>query len=161
MLKGYEILKTIPAYDFTNAIEYGKLTTKEEQEKYKERSSKNDIKEVRKVIKHMIHKYDNGSEELFVLNAILDNPHLLKKTKLIYDGSYRNIRVCAFNYEDEEGFRIYDFDEDIKYTSFHIDWNNAVDKKIHWNDWSDFDKAITKNDIVEVLNNIEEIFIQK
>lgn len=160
MLKGYEILKTIPAYDFSSVMEYGKLTTKEEQNQYKEKSSRDDANEVEKLIKHMIHNYDNGAEELFVLNTILDNPHLLKKTKKIYDGSFRNIRVCAFDYEDKEGFRIHDFDEDIKYTSLSINWNNAVDKKISWNDWSDFDKALTKEDIIEVLNNIEEIFIQ-
>lgn len=160
MLKGYEILKTIPAYDFSDAMEFGKFTTKEEQNKYKEESSKNDCKEVRKTIKHILHKYDNDKETIFVLNTILNNLHLLRKTKLAYDGSFRNIRVCAFDYKDEDGFPMYDFDEDIKYTSFNIDWNNAVNKNICWNDWSDFDKALTREDIIKVLNNIEEIFIQ-
>lgn len=103
----------------------------------------------------MINNYDNGNEELFVLNLILDNPHLLKKTKLAFDGSYRNIRVCAFDdYED------YDCYEERHFTSLDIDWENAVGRKIDWDNYSEFHKAITKEDIIEVLNNIEEIFIQ-
>lgn len=160
MLKGYEILKTIPAYDFKPAMEFNKMITKEEQDTYKEKSSRNDAKRVRQVIKHMIHKYDNGREELIVLNAILDNPHLLRKTKICYDGSYRNIRVCAFEYEDENGYRMHDYEDDIQYTSLHINWRNAVNKKIDWSNLSEFDRAITKEDILDVLNNIEEIFVQ-
>lgn len=157
MLKGYEILKTIPAYDFSDS----RQNTKEEQEKYIRQSSKDDRKRVRRTIKEIMRNYDNGNEELFVLNLILDNPQLLRKTKIAFDGSYRNIRVCTFDdYED------YDFDYnryynvERHYTSLDIDWKNVVGRKIDWNVWDEFHKAITKDDIIEVLNNIEEIFIQ-
>ena len=81
MLKGYEILKTIPAYDFSDS----RQNTKEEQEKYIRQSSKDDRKRVRRTIKEIMRNYDNGNEELFVLNLILDNPQLLRKTKIAFD----------------------------------------------------------------------------
>jgi hypothetical protein len=155
MLKGFEILKTIPAYDFSDA----RQNTKEEQEKYIKRSSIEDKKAVRKAIKHMLNNYDNGEMERFALNVILDNPHLLQKTKICYDGSYRNIRICKF-----DDYNHYDYDRyyitDRHYTSLDIDWKNVIGKEIGWNIWSDFYNSITKDDIIEVLNNIEEIFIQ-
>lgn len=145
MLKGYEILKTIPAYDFSDSKT---LITKEEQEKYIKQTSKDNKKIVRRIVKEILNKYKNNGNARFVLSLILDNPHLLNKTKLAFDGSYRNMRVCVFD------------DYGRNYIGLRIDWENATGKKISNNDYFNFYDSIVKEDIIEVLNNIEEIFIQ-
>lgn len=153
MLKGYKILKAIPAYDFSNSE---LIAIKEKQEEYiRETTLEYDLEKVIKVIKLIIRNYNNSDEGLFVLNLILDNPHLLKKTRFVLDGSFRNIRVCAYNNIEDFGY--------IKkrhYISLEIKWKNVIGKKMSCKELEDLNKYITKDDIVEVLNNIEEIFIQ-
>jgi len=154
MLKGYEILQTIPSYDFSNSKE---IITKEKQEEYiRETTLEHDLEKVIKVIKLMIRNYNNSDEGLFVLNLILDNPHLLNKTRFVLDGSFRNIRVCAYNNNIED----FGYITKRSYISLEIKWENAIGKKMSCKELEDLNKYITKDDIVEVLNNIEEIFIQ-
>jgi hypothetical protein len=153
MLYGHEIETKIPAYDFRTIVKYYGDKAKEELEKYKVESTKDDKHEVVKTIKHMIKNYKNRENVIFALNAILNDENLLNKTKLTDDGSFKNMRICALDSDDKYC---------DKFTILDINWRNVIKDKSSFYDegqeW--FNKIIRENDIMELLNNIEEIFIQ-
>lgn len=63
------------------------------------------------------------------------------------------MRICALDSDDKYC---------SKFTMIDINWRNIIKDKNNYEDhellW--FNKMISENDIVELLNNIEEIFIQ-
>jgi hypothetical protein len=147
MLYKFEVRNKIQAYDYKNAVRcYGSRVEKE-LEKYKAETTYDDKDEVIKAIEYMIGNCKNREEITFVLNEILNNENLLNKTKIANDGSFRNVRICVLDDED---------------TMLDINWENAINEKINYyeEDWTWFNKIICKKDIIKVLDNIEEIFIQ-
>lgn len=137
MLKGYKILDKIPAYDFSDSI--GRRSSVEQQQEYIQECTWGTKREVKEAINKMI-KITKDKKTLFALKTILNNYRLLKKTKVVNDGSWRNMKIMDGH--------------------LFVDWEKIIGEELEYKEWCKVRKSVTKEDVLKVLNNIEQLFIQ-
>lgn len=136
MLKRHKILDKIPAYDFGDSI--GRRN-KEQQQEYIQKCTWGTKREAKEAIKNMI-SITKDKKTLFALKTILNNYRLLKKTKVVNDGSWRNMKIMDGH--------------------LFIDWEKIIGENLEYKEWCKVKKSVTKEDILKVLNNIGQLFIQ-
>lgn len=135
-------------YPNINIDELSKYEETFEIEKHVQRLNKMATKDTKGLIKALIVYRDNkdllSEESLIVINKLLGDTKILKKVRLINDGSYRMNRIWGY--------------VDLKSKEIiirpYFDWHSKSSEKLN------FDKLSTKEKIDWIYNHFELIYVQ-